>query len=133
MTIRAPAPTSPPATTPVRLLIGLHVCVAAPLLIAPGRLLGDLPHQRVDRAARGFARVLGARHLVEAAVLARRHTHDWILAGAAVDATHAVSMVLLAWLRPARRELALASAASATLVAACSVHYDQRETLGGRG
>lgn len=125
MTIRAPAPASPPPPTPVRLLIGLHVCVGTPLLIAPGRLLGDLPHQRVDPSVRVFARVLGARHLAEAAVLARRHTHDWILAGAAVDATHALSMVLLAWLRPARRELALASAASATLVAACSVHVGQ--------
>ncbi len=108
------------------LLVGLHLCVGASLLIAPETLLGDLHNQRVDRAARMFARVLGARHVAEAAVLARRHTHEWILAGAAVDAMHALTMVLLAWLRPPRRELALSSATGATLLAACSIHYDRR-------
>jgi len=129
VTIQPPACSSPPL--PVRVLIGLHVCVGAPLLIAPELIVGALPHQRIDRPVRVFARILGARHLAEAAVLARRHTHDWILAGAAVDATHALTMVLLAWLRPARRELALSNAAGATLLAACSVHYDQRERLSG--
>ncbi len=124
--------TSPPDLSPTRshapaLLVGLHLCVGVPLLIAPGTLIGDLPNQRVDRAARLFARVLGARHLAEAAILARRHTHDWILAGAAVDAAHALSMILLAWLAPAPRELALSSAAGATLLAGYSVHFDQRE------
>ncbi len=116
-----------PGTGPPALLVGLHLCVGAPLLIAPGTLLGNLPNERVDRRARGLARVLGARHLAEAAILAARHTHDWIRAGAAVDATHAASMLLLAWLRPAQRELALSSAAGATLLALCSAHYDQRE------
>jgi hypothetical protein len=129
--IRPTANTSPPV--PVRLLIGLHVCLGLPLLIAPGKVVGALPHQRIDRPVRVFARILGARHLAEAAVLARRHTHDWILAGAAVDATHALTMLLLAWLRPARRELALANVAGATLLAACSVHYDQRGRLAGAG
>lgn len=127
MKIRPAAFTSPPVA--VRLLIGLHVCLGIPLLIAPGRVVGVLPHQRIDRPVRVFARILGARHLAEAAVLARRHTHDWMLASAAVDATHALTMVLLAWLRPARCELALSNAAGATLLAACSVHYDQRERL----
>lgn len=128
---RASASTSPREA--VRLLIALHVCLGIPLLIAPGGVVGVLPHQRIDRPVRVFARILGARHLLEAAVLARRHTHDWILAGAAVDATHALTMLLLAWLRPARRELALSNAAGATLLAARSVHYDQRERLAGTG
>lgn len=131
MTIRPSANTSLPVS--VRLLIALHACVGMPLLIAPGRVVGALPHQRIDRPVRVFARILGARHLAEAAVLARRHTHDWILAGAAVDATHAVTMVLLAWLQPAQRRLALSNAAGATLLAACSVHYDQRERLADTG
>lgn len=128
------SPRAPRARTGApALLIGLHLCVGAPLLIAPGTLLGDLPNQRIDRTARGLARLLGTRHLAEAAILARRHTHEWILAGAAVDAAHALSMLLLAWLRPARRELALSSAAGATLLAGCSVHYDQRERPSGPG
>jgi hypothetical protein len=51
---------------------------------------------------------------------------------AAVDATHAVTMVLLAW-RPGRRRLALSNAAAATLLAACGIYYAQRErqTSGG--
>ena len=109
------------------MLIALHVCLGVPLLIAPGRVVAALPHQRIDRSVRVFARILGARHLAEAAVLTARHTHDWILAGAAVDTTHAVTMLLLAWLRPAQRKLALGNAAAATLLAVYSVHYDQRE------
>ncbi len=131
MTSQPPASTRPPAA--VRLLIALHVCLGIPLLIAPGMVVGALPHQRIDRPVRVFARILGARHLLEAAVLARRHTHEWILAGAAVDATHALTMVLLACLCPARSELALGNAAGATLLAAYSVHYDQRERLADKG
>lgn len=128
---RPSASASPPVA--VRLLIALHACLGIPLLIAPGKLVGALPHQRIDRSVRVFARTLGVRHLAEAAVLARRHTHDWILAGAAVDATHALTMLLLAWLRPSQRKLALTNAAGATCLAACSVHYDQRERLAGTG
>jgi hypothetical protein len=129
--IRFAAFTSTPR--PVRVLIGLHVCLGAPLLMVPSRVVGALPHQRIDRSVRLFARILGARHLAEAAVLARRHTHDWILAGAAVDATHALCMLLLARLEPAQRKLALTNAAGAACLAACSVHYDQRERLAGTG
>ncbi|MHB8533019.1 MAG: hypothetical protein ACYDC2_09895 [Solirubrobacteraceae bacterium] len=87
------------------------------LLTAPQRLLRCLPRERADTFARGFARLLGARHLVQAAIIARRHTRNWVLAGAAVDAVHAASMVCLARLMPARRELALTSAAVASVLA----------------
>lgn len=114
-------------------LVGLHLCVGAPLVLAPGTLLDHMPHQRADRTARAFARLLGARHIAEAAVLARRHTSAWILAGATVDATHTLTMVLLAWLRPTRRELALTSAAGETLLAAYSVRYSRRAHPSKRG
>lgn len=101
-----------------RLLIGARILWGTALLIAPEAVLGALPHQRIDRRARAFAGLLGARHLLEATVTGRRHTRGWILAGATVDATHAASMVILAGLRPDRRVLALTNAATATTLAA---------------
>ena len=91
----------------------------AALLLAPGATLGDLPHQRIDRPARVFARILGARQLAQAAIAdsARGSSRRWLLAGAAVDATHAATMVALAWRAPDRRRLALTNAATATAFA----------------
>jgi hypothetical protein len=114
------------ASGPLRALIALRACLGATLLAAPRVLLGDLPHQRIDRTACVFARMLGARHLLEAAVLARRHTHGWLLLGAAVDATHSLSMLALARLRPDRRELALSNAAMAAVLAGQGVAYALR-------
>lgn len=98
----------------------------AALLIAPGAVLRDLPHQRIDRPARAFARVLGARQLAQAALAGRRRgrasSRGWILTGAAVDATHAATMLALALLRPDRRKLALANVALASAFAAAGVH-----------
>ncbi len=91
------------------------------LLVAPEVVLRDLPHQRVDRGARVFARVLGARHLIQAAITSREDTRGWVLAGAAVDATHAATMAALAALRPDRRKLALTNVATATALAAAGV------------
>ena len=45
-----------------------------------------------------------------------------ILAGAAVDASHAASMAILAGIRPDRRKLALTNAAYATLFASSGVY-----------
>jgi hypothetical protein len=60
------------------------------------------------------ARVLGARHLVEAVVLARSGTARTRGTFAVVDATHAASMIALAAVRPDQRRPALASAALTT-------------------
>jgi hypothetical protein len=76
-----------------------------------------------------FARILGARHLAQAAILARHHTHKWILASAAVDATHATTMALLATFRPRRRKLALTNVASATMLAAGGVYEARHAAL----
>lgn len=94
----------------------------AALLLAPGRVLSALPHQQIDRSACAFARVLGARNLAQAAVIARRPTRGWILAGAAVDATHATTMVALALLKPDRRKLALTNIATAGAFASAGLH-----------
>lgn len=111
-----PVPTSSPAS--VRLLGGVNAVLGTVLLIAPSQLLRQLPHGRIDATARTVARILGARHLVQAAILARaRARSSCLLAGAAVDATHAVSMTILAGLRPDRRKLALTSALTASVLA----------------
>ena len=92
----------------VRLLWG------SALLLAPGALLREWSDALVDRRARVFARVLGARQIAQALALSRRGGRGWLAAGAAVDATHAATMVVLAVVDPQRRALARANAVTAT-------------------
>jgi hypothetical protein len=96
------------------------------LLVAPEAVLSQLPHQQIDRPARNFARLLGTRHLVQAAITTRYPTPRSILAGAAIDATHAATMAILAAIRPDRRELALTNAAIATALSAAGVAKAKR-------
>ena len=107
-------------------LIGVRFAAGMVLLVCPGRALGDLPHRRIDGAARAFARVLGARHIVEAVVLWRRPTHRWIEIGAAVDGIHAVTMVVLAVVDPEERRLAAANAVTAGALAAAGATEGRR-------
>lgn len=106
---------------PERALIGVRAVAGVTLLLAPGAVLGDLPHRRIDGAARAFARVLGARHLLEAGMLWRRHSHRWILVGVGIDATHAATMAALALARPDERGLALTNALTASALAGAGV------------
>lgn len=101
----------------MRPLTVLRALLGSALLLAPGTVLADLPHQRIDGLARLFARVLGVRHLVQAAVAERHPGHAWTVAGAAVDATHAATMVVLAVARPDRRRLAATNATVALALA----------------
>lgn len=67
-----------------------------------------------SRAVVVAARALGARHVLEALVMAREHEQSpprWMIA---VDATHAASMLALAASSPRLRRDALASAATAS-------------------
>jgi len=91
------------------------------LLVAPERTLVKNPDP-APGYVRAIARVLGARQLVEGAVLAhhsRRPPPEWSIA---VDALHALSMVALAAVRPDVRSDALRSAASALTLAALSAY-----------
>jgi hypothetical protein len=66
-------------------------------------------------------RVLGARHVLEAAVMAAEHERRpprWMIG---VDAAHAASMLALAALSPRLRRDALASAASASVLIGLSL------------
>jgi hypothetical protein len=103
-------------------LICIRLIVGAGLLVAPSALQAKLLRQGLDRLALAFTRILGARHLAQAVLMTRRHTRDWILAGAAVDASHAATMAILAGLRPERRAFALTSAACATMFASTGIY-----------
>jgi hypothetical protein len=70
------------------------------------------------RPARVAARVLGTRHLVQAAALAGSGGPAATRAGAAVDGLHAASMVALGLAMPGHRRAALASGAVAAWLAA---------------
>jgi hypothetical protein len=93
----------------------------ARLLVSPKRVLAKCPDP-VPGYARAGVRVLGARQLVEGALLAR-HPRDpppeWSVA---VDGLHALSMLGLAAARPGLRPAALRSAASALTLAALSAY-----------
>ena len=102
-------------------LTAVRVLWGTVLLAAPELTLGKLPHHRIDGAARGVARVLGARHLIQAAVTGRAGNRRWVAAGATVDATHAATMAALAVLRPDRRKLALSNVATAAALAVAGV------------
>lgn len=84
------------------------------LLIAPNSVLRG----RADRPARVFARVLGARHVVEVLVIGRRRGAAWAIAGGAVDSLHAATMLVLAATVPSHRRLALVNTATAGALAA---------------
>jgi hypothetical protein len=81
----------------------------AALLIDPRRVLRATGADPELAGAVGAARVLGARHLLQAAVLAARPgpTARW---AAAIDGLHVCSMLALAVVAPSYRRPALASA-----------------------
>src|SRR3954465_11082604 len=87
------------------------------LAVLPGVVLRPPGARRNDSRVRIATRLLGARELVEAALL-RRRRRGWVALGAAVDATHALSMIVLAVLDRRHRRIALASAAVASILAA---------------
>ena len=89
------------------------------LLLAPASVLSILARMPLDPQTLAVARVLGARHLAQAA-LSRRGTRTQLRLGAASDAAHAASMVVVARCsaRRAHRVLARRDARTATLLAA---------------
>lgn len=94
----------------MRFLTDARAVWGAALLLAPRAVLAVVARGRAQAPVPAVARVLGARHLVQAAVVRTDRPAGWVLAGAAVDAAHAASMVALAALRPDVRRPAAASA-----------------------
>lgn len=93
------------------------------LLAAPDRALGFRSHPSL--AVRAVVRLLGARQVGEAVVLAARRgaAPRWPVV---VDVTHGASMLLLAWREPRFRREALRSALVAALLASSSEAARQR-------
>jgi hypothetical protein len=91
------------------------------LIGVPGLLIG-LTGQKPGRRACAVARVLGARHLIQAGVTAVSQLTDpggsvVLGGGAAVDVLHATSMVVLGGVDPHVRRAALSDAAVETALA----------------
>jgi hypothetical protein len=80
------------------------------LVMAPGLLTFLVTGHSTTRRERRVAQLLGARHLVQAAVTAFVPVPSVVGLGAAVDAMHAGSMLLLATADPAARNAALTDA-----------------------
>lgn len=102
-------------------LIGARLLVGLTLAWSPDALLSALAGRAVSAGERRVARVLGARHLVEALVLSRESARGWVLAGAAVDGTHSLTMVLLAVASPHERRLAISSTLGSGAFAAAAL------------
>ncbi|MGH2843638.1 MAG: hypothetical protein ACRDKL_08650 [Solirubrobacteraceae bacterium] len=96
-------------------LTAIRAAWGSALLLSPNAVLRSLPHDRIDRRTLMFVRVLGSRHLMQVAIDSRHGSRGSILAGAAIDAIHASTMLTLARLAPDRRRLALTNAATAAM------------------
>jgi hypothetical protein len=86
-------------------------------LVAPGVLLRRVGVRGDQEPARAVVRLLGTRHLLQAAVTVARATPRTRLIGAVVDAAHALTMYALAAGSTRYRRAALTSAATATALA----------------
>jgi hypothetical protein len=106
-------------------LAALRLGLGLALVVAPTKVLVACGGED-DRRARIVARVLGARHLVEAGVLVRFDTAPVALAGAAVDGIHAATALAFAAADGRRRRLALLNAAGALFFTAAGIARAQR-------
>ncbi|HLI41936.1 MAG TPA: hypothetical protein VKV35_09875 [Streptosporangiaceae bacterium] len=97
----------------------------------PGRAVRLAQGSPADGRARAVTRVLGARHLIQAAVTAARPGPRTLALGAGADAAHAASMLALAAAGPRRRHAALTDAAVAAAFAAAGTALS-RETRDDR-
>lgn len=111
---------SPRALTAVRAGWG------AVLVLWPAAVAGAAAGGPVDGRAVTVTRILGGRHLVEAAIMAYRPTPAVIAAGASVDAVHAFTMSALAVADQDRRRLAVTSAVAAAGFAVAVVRSARR-------
>jgi hypothetical protein len=107
-----------PAARTARLLVPLaRASYGAALLCAPGPIIGVVTGQPPSPRARQVARVLGVRHLAQAAVTAVNAGPEVVTLGVVVDLLHAASMFALAALVPDLRRAELADALAATALA----------------
>jgi hypothetical protein len=102
----------------LRLLVPLaRAGYGAALLCAPGPIIGVVTGQPPSRRARQVARVLGVRHLAQAAISALNPGPEVVALGVVVDLLHAASMFAFAAAVPDLRRAELADALAATALA----------------
>ena len=104
----------------------VRACYGTALLLAPGPLIRICTGYPADARVRLAARVLGARHLIQAALTAgagpgSRPGASGLAASAAVDLMHAASMAGLAAASRPLRHTALTDAMLETALAAASL------------
>ena len=87
------------------------------LLCAPGPMIGVVTGQPPSRRARQVARILGVRHLAQAAITALNPGPEVVALGVIVDLLHAASMFAFAATVPDLRRAELADALAATALA----------------
>jgi len=100
----------------------------AVLLLRTGPVLAALAESPANRPPRWLARVLAGRSIAQGLALLARPERSWLVGGAAVDATHATSMLPVLASRRYRRVAAI-SAGSALVLAA--VEWLAARTDGG--
>lgn len=108
---------------PPRLLLSLEAAWGTWLLGATPGLSSEAVSRRPVKA---LVRILGARQLAQAALIAARPSTSRIFTGSAVDALHAASMVMLARSRSQMSRPAVASAAVAALLSSYGLHCGLR-------
>ena len=110
--------TAPTAVGRLRLLVPLaRAGYGAALLCAPGPMIGVVTGKPPSRRARQVARVLGVRHLAQAAVTVLNPGPEVVALGVVVDLLHAASMFAFAAVVPDLRDAELADALAATALA----------------
>jgi hypothetical protein len=106
------------AVSRLRLLVPLaRAGYGVALLVAPGPMIGVVTGQPPSRRARQVARILGVRHLAQAAITALNPGPEVVALGVVVDLLHATSMFAFAAAVPDLRRAELADALVATTLA----------------
>lgn len=93
----------------VRLAQLARIAYGTSLMIAPDALL----RQEADDRVRTIARILGARHLLQAALVPPGSRPRRLYLGAVVDGSHAATMAACALVSPTHRRLARRNALTA--------------------
>ncbi len=119
-----PAGKTVPAASAAPVVLGaVRACYGTALLLAPGPLIRICTGYPADSRVQWTARVLGARHLIQAALAAGSGSSPQrrLAASAAVDLVHASSMAGLAAVSPRLRRTALTDALLETALAAAGL------------
>jgi hypothetical protein len=113
------------------LLQPVRACYGGALLIAPAGVIKFATGRPASRRACGVARVLGARHLIQAVVtMAASSSAESLGLGALVDLAHAASMAGLAVSDRRVRRLTLSDALIATTFAIAGLSQVTRPPIG---